>query len=110
MNEDALDREKAAVLLDYQKTENEIAGLESQAQRMGEAIATFGNWLRTNAVLKIYRQDQAHHRHYEAEFVPNGVMTAMRDWQQAFDLADKLREANLKLASLKTNKQKLGLR
>jgi hypothetical protein len=108
MSDEALEREKGHVLLDERKTKTEIAGLEAQADRIGKVIEQFGIWLRHDAENKIFKTGQEHHG-LIIEPLPDTILRVMTDWQQAFEIADKLRKAKVHAAELHERVQRLGL-
>jgi hypothetical protein len=92
--------QKGEVLIEYQEVEDQIKALEVKAKRIGEAISTFGNWMQQSPVTHIYLHNQAHHG-FSVEFLPDLIYRTMREWEQSFEVADKLRQANRRLLELK---------
>jgi hypothetical protein len=95
------DRNKGEVLVEIQKVQGEIASLRAKANKMGGAISRFGSWMQTEPETRIYLEN--HNLTlcgFDAEPVPDEVFGAMRDWQECFAIAEKLRKARARLGKL----------
>lgn len=98
--------EYGIILAKIKRAEQEKITLEAKAKRIGACIAAFGASLQNYPANKIYKAGQDQHGNIKTEPVPAEVMSAMRDWEQSFDIADKLRRVNWDLSNLKMDAKK----
>jgi hypothetical protein len=100
---------KGEVLLEYQEIEDRVKELQVEAKKMGDSIVLFGTMMQEAPASSIYLPNQAHHG-ITAHAVPQKIYQTMQDWERCFDVADKLRQAMHRLAQLKEQKERFGLR
>ena len=109
MSAEQMDTRKGEVLLDFQKTEDEIAGLRSTLTGIGDVCEDFAKRLKHSPETSLYLPNQAHHS-FNVEQYPQQTLLKLRELERAFGLSDKLREALEHLQKLKQEKNSLGLR
>ncbi len=109
MTQEEMRQQKAYLLLEYQEVEDQLRHLEEAAKVQGELITTFGNWLQHAPATSIIKQGQPHHGIAMGGYMAEKYATALNA-EKAFELADKIRMAQAKLAELKERKERLGVR
>jgi|HubBroStandDraft_4_1064222.scaffolds.fasta_scaffold462001_2 hypothetical protein len=108
MSADEKDQQRKDVFWEDHEVNEEIGRLLVKAKTLGERISKFGNWLQKTPALNIYHHEQEQHG-CRTEALPPEIHQAMKDWEESFAIADKLRQLQRRLVELKDRKSTLGM-
>lgn len=110
MTEDEKRQQRAALLLQYEETREELQYLRNKAWNLSEQIGEVSHWLREARELQTTLRDREREQARDENIHKNlSHYRAAFDFDAILEIREDLRRANTKLCELAKQKKDLGL-